>query len=32
MEAGEVIEFGETDQILNAPHDPRTKDFVEQAK
>jgi ABC-type polar amino acid transport system ATPase subunit len=32
MEAGEVIEFGETNQILNSPRDPRTKDFVEQAK
>ena len=32
MEAGEVIEFGETDQLLSSPFDPRTKDFVEQAK
>jgi cystine transport system ATP-binding protein len=32
MEAGEVVECGETDQVLNSPHDPRTKDFVEQAK
>jgi polar amino acid transport system ATP-binding protein len=32
LEAGEVIEFGETDQILNSPRDPRTKDFVDQAK
>src|SRR6185436_11016655 len=32
MEAGEVIEFGETDQILNSPRDPRTKDLVAQAK
>ena len=32
MEGGEVIEFGDTDQILNSPCDPRTKDFVEQAK
>ena len=32
MEGGEVIEFGDTDQILNSPSDPRTKDFVEQAK
>ena len=32
IEGGEVIEFGDTDQILNSPRDPRTKDFVEQAK
>ena len=32
MEAGEVVEYGETDQILNSPSDPRTQDFVEQAK
>ena len=32
MEGGEVIEFGETKQILKSPRDPRTKDFVEQAK
>jgi ABC-type polar amino acid transport system ATPase subunit len=32
MEAGEVIESGETNQLLNSPRDPRTKDFVEQAK
>ena len=32
MEAGEVVEYGDTDQILSAPQDPRTKDFVEQAK
>ena len=31
MEGGEVIEHGPTDQILNAPKDPRTKDFLEQA-
>src|SRR5881394_2620192 len=29
MEGGEVIEFGDTDQILKSPSDPRTKDFVE---
>src|SRR6266513_3190008 len=29
MEGGEVIEFGNTDQMLNSPQDPRTKDFVE---
>jgi ABC-type polar amino acid transport system ATPase subunit len=32
MESGEVVEFGETETILNAPQDPRTKDFVQQAK
>jgi len=32
MEAGEVVEFGATGQVLNSPRDPRTKDFVEQAK
>jgi len=32
MEAGEVVEAGATDQVLNSPRDPRTKDFVEQAK
>jgi len=31
MENGEAIECGETDQILNAPSDPRTKEFVQQA-
>ena len=31
MEAGEVVEFGATDRILNSPKDPRTKDFVQQA-
>jgi ABC-type polar amino acid transport system ATPase subunit len=32
MEGGEVVEFGDTDDVLNSPRDPRTKDFVEQAK
>src|SRR5438128_126844 len=32
MENGEVVEHGETNQVLNSPSDPRTKDFVEQAK
>ena len=32
MEGGEVVECGDTDQILNSPQDPRTKDFVAQAK
>ena len=32
LEGGEVVEFGETEQILRSPVDPRTKDFVEQAR
>lgn len=32
MEGGEVVEFGETETILNSPQDPRTKDFVQQAQ
>jgi len=32
MEAGEVVESGTTEQVLNSPRDPRTKDFVAQAK
>jgi len=32
LEAGEVVEVGATDRILNAPQDPRTKDFLQQAK
>jgi len=32
MENGEVVEYGEANQVLNSPGDPRTKDFVEQAK
>ena len=32
MEGGEVIECRETNQLLNSPVDPRTKDFVEQAR
>ncbi len=32
MEGGEVVEFGDTDQVLKSPRDPRTKDFVEQAR
>ena len=32
MEGGEVVEFGETEKILNSPQDPRTKDFVQQAQ
>src|ERR1043165_7618716 len=32
IEGGEVVECGDVNQILNSPSDPRTKDFVEQAK
>jgi polar amino acid transport system ATP-binding protein len=32
MEGGEVVEYGETEKILNSPVDPRTQDFVQQAK
>jgi ABC-type polar amino acid transport system ATPase subunit len=32
LEGGEAIEYGETDQILKSPGDPRTKDFVQQSK
>ena len=32
MEGGEVVEYGETETILNSPVDARTKDFVQQAK
>lgn len=32
MEGGQVVEFGETEAVLNSPRDPRTKDFVAQAK
>ncbi len=32
MEGGEVVESGATDQILNSPKDPRTQDFISQAK
>ena len=32
MEGGEVVECGAADAILNSPSDPRTKDFVEQAR
>ena len=31
MEGGLVVEHGATDQVLNSPKDPRTKDFLEQA-
>jgi polar amino acid transport system ATP-binding protein len=32
MEGGEVVEYGETETILKSPQDPRTKDFLQQAK
>ncbi|HEV8588269.1 MAG TPA: amino acid ABC transporter ATP-binding protein [Pyrinomonadaceae bacterium] len=32
MEQGEVVEQGTVAQLLNSPLDPRTKDFVAQAK
>jgi ABC-type polar amino acid transport system ATPase subunit len=32
LEGGEVVEFGDTNEVLNSPRDPRTKDFVEQVK
>ena len=32
MEGGEVVEFGDADQILKSPHDARTKDFVKHAR
>jgi polar amino acid transport system ATP-binding protein len=32
MEGGEIVEGGDADQILNSPQDPRTKDFIAQAR
>jgi len=32
MEGGEVVEYGETETILKSPQDPRTKDFLQEAK
>jgi ABC-type polar amino acid transport system ATPase subunit len=32
MEQGEVVEQGTVAQLLNSPLDPRTKEFVAQAK
>jgi ABC-type polar amino acid transport system ATPase subunit len=32
MEGGEIVECGQTETVLNAPKDPRTRDFVAQAK
>ncbi len=31
LESGNVVEYGKTDELLNSPTDPRTKDFVAQA-
>ena len=31
MEAGEVVELGDTAQVLNDPRDPRTRDFLQHA-
>jgi polar amino acid transport system ATP-binding protein len=31
LEAGELVELGDTAQILNDPRDPRTRDFVSHA-
>jgi polar amino acid transport system ATP-binding protein len=32
MDGGEVVEFGDAQTMLNAPRDPRTKDFLHQTK
>ena len=32
MEGGVAVEYGPTDEVLNSPKDPRTKDFLEQAE
>lgn len=32
LEGGVAVEFGPTDQVLNSPKDPRTKDFLRQAE
>ncbi len=32
MEGGKVVECGEAETLLNSPQDPRTKDFLQQAK
>lgn len=32
MENGEAVEFGEAERILNAPADPRTREFMHQAQ
>jgi len=32
MEGGEVVEFGDAEQLLNSAKDPRTRDFVAEAR
>jgi len=32
MEGGVAVEYGRTDEVLNSPQDPRTKDFLKQAE
>lgn len=32
MEGGIAVEYGPTDEVLNSPKDPRTKDFLKQAE
>ncbi|HEX7333764.1 MAG TPA: amino acid ABC transporter ATP-binding protein [Pyrinomonadaceae bacterium] len=32
MEGGVAVEYGPTDEVLNSPQDPRTRDFLKQAE
>jgi ABC-type polar amino acid transport system ATPase subunit len=32
MEGGVAVEYGPTEEVLNSPKDPRTKDFLKQAE
>jgi ABC-type polar amino acid transport system ATPase subunit len=32
MEGGEVVEFGDAEQLLNSPREARTRDFIQQAR
>jgi ABC-type polar amino acid transport system ATPase subunit len=32
VESGEVVEFGDAQQLLNSPRDARTRDFIQQAR
>lgn len=32
MEGGVAVEYGPTNEVLNSPKDPRTRDFLEQAE
>jgi len=32
MEGGVAVEYGPSDEVLNSPKDPRTKDFLKQAE